>query len=305
MTEGGGNPAGHDRPRQPFIRSYDAPTTPMPRVRPEDLRTSPPVTPPPGAAPAPARGAGRRAGDLPLRLFYTVVAAVGAIIAVALVFLVFSGDKPGHVAPVHQAQAGATGPASPTPSVSPTPAPVALPKVPASYKYLPVYPGQGTSVVSYVLDKKAGISYPKFGKPWKTADPAPFALAQRAGPARLPQALIGSGPLPGAAPGTLSTYRDYRKLAAKAARWTLRHQPPGGKLTWTASQPVRRGMGWLLGYKVSYVSGGVKHSSQAIVAVVGTGRTRPAMLFATVPDDRKELLHDLNMLFWTARPISA
>jgi hypothetical protein len=130
-----------------------------------------------------------------------------------------------------------------------------------------------------------------------------LAFAQKAGSARPPRALIGSGPLPGAAPGTLTTYADYRKVAAKAVRWSLRYQPTEGRLTWTASQPLRRGMGWLLGYKFSYLVGGKKHSSQAIVAVVGSGKKKPAMLFATVPDDREELFRDLNMLSWTISPI--
>ncbi|WP_285702276.1 hypothetical protein [Microtetraspora sp. NBRC 16547] len=77
----------------------------------------------------------------------------------------------------------------------------------------------------------------------------------------------------------------------------------GGSLTWTASQPLRRGAGWLLGYRVTYPLDGRQHASEAIVAVVGTARKKPALLFARIPDTRAELYRDLNMLFWTLRPI--
>lgn len=167
---------------------------------------------------------------------------------------------------------------------------------------MPVHPGPGTPVLSYVNDRKAGISYAGFGAPWREAELAPFGSVQRIGAARLPPAVIGSAPYPGN-PGTPTAYADYRRLAARAARWSLRYQPPGAKLTWTASQPVRRGMGWLLGYRIRYVIDGERRSSQAIVAIVNSGRSKPAMLFATVPDDRAERYRDLNMLAWTISPI--
>lgn len=232
-------------------------------------------------------------------MIYTVIAALGAIVAVAVAFRMFSGDRVG--AP-GASPTGAERTPSTSASASPSPSPiVVLPKVPAA-KTMVIHPGSGTYVASYVIDQKSGISYAQYGSPWKKTDVSPFVFAQKAGSARVPRALIGSAPLPGAAPGVLTTYADYRKVATKAVRWTLRHQPTEGKLTWTASQPLRRGMGWLLGYKFSYLVDGKKHSSQAIVAVVGTGKKKPAMLFATVPDDRKELLRDLNMLFWTISP---
>ncbi len=238
---------------------------------------------------------------MPLRIVYTVIAALGAIVAVVLAFRVFSGDRVDDPSPVPQAVVGRSSSANPSAGPSPRPT-VVLPKVPAN-KSMVIHPGSGTYVAGYVIDQKSGISYAQYGAPWKKAGMASLAFAQKAGSTRPPLALIGSGPLPGAAPGTLTTSADYRKVAAKAVRWTLRYQPPEGKLTWTASQPLRRGVGWLLGYKFSYRVGGEKHSSQAIVAVVGSGRKKPAMLFATVPDNRGELFRDLNMLYWTVTPI--
>lgn len=116
-------------------------------------------------------------------------------------------------------------------------------------------------------------------------------------------ALIGSAPLPGTLGEQPQVYSDFRKLAGRAAKWTLRHQPKDAKFSWTTSQRTRNGVGWMLGYKLTYRVDGKKHTSQTYVMVVATGRAKPAMLFATVPDTQPALYRDLNMLFWSARPI--
>jgi hypothetical protein len=150
-----------------------------------------------------------------------------------------------------------------------------------------------------VSDRKSGISYAIFGRPWKKASPAPFAYAQKTG-----DAVIVSSPLPGKAPGRLTTSAQYRAVAQRAVRWTMIHQqPPGAKFAWTASQQVRYGMGWLLGYKVSYLDGGKRTTARAVVIVMDNGRTKPAMLFASVPSTQSSLYRDLDMLLWTARPL--
>lgn len=334
MAEGGADPAGHDRQQEMVRRLYDPPTTPMPVVRPEDLAAArdavsaagaedpvaasltapipaivPAERPSPGAPSVrlaqertpPFRSLGRRIADLPIRVVYTIAAALATVVAVVLIFLLFSGDRPEDTATAPRSAAVPAASAAATPAPSPSAAP-SLPKVPAS-REMPVFPGAGTVVASYVLDRKSGISYAKFGAPWTDGGLTPFAQSQQAGEGDAAPAVIGSLPLPGAAPGTLATYADYRRAATRAARWTLRQQPPGAVVSWTASRPVRRGMGWLLGYKATYRVGRDKHSAQAFVMVVGTGGKRPAVLFASVPDDRKELYRDLNMLFWTLSPI--
>jgi hypothetical protein len=238
-------------------------------------------------------------GDIPIRAVYGIGAAIVTAVVVVLIFMLFGGDKPGD--PVHVNPARAGGPAVPSARPKPTPIPIVVPPVPAA-KAMTVYAAPGSPIASYVVDRTAGISYAQYGTPWVKTSRAPFAAAQKAGSARLPQALIGSLPVPGAVTKAPVTYADFRKLAAKAAKWTLRYQPAGSKFTWTASQQTRYGVGWMLGYKVSYLSGGKKHSSQAYVILVSTARKKPAMLFASVPDTRKALYYDLNMLYWTIRP---
>ncbi|GIH28885.1 hypothetical protein Aph01nite_71950 [Acrocarpospora phusangensis] len=281
-------------PRRPFIRSYDAPTTPLPKVSPEELRrlAFPERVPSP---PPPPR---RNLGDIPLRIVYVVCAVSIGIAGVVVVYTLRAEDQPpGTVAVQRAAQASPPAIASAAPSPSATATPVVLPRVPAS-RSMTVFPGGGTAVASLINDQKSGISYAKFGAPWRSAKADPFQFRQRSG-----EAVIASGPLPGADPGTLSSQADFRKIATRAARWTLRYQPEGATLRWTASQPVRYGTGWLLGYRVTYQAEGEKRTSEAIVALVDTGRAKPAMLFASIPGDREELHRDLNMLVWTLRPL--
>jgi hypothetical protein len=337
MAEGDANPAGRDQSGERFVRSYDAPTTPFPRVSPDELRGN---VPPrgsarrsgptqdrivagsrvPGARPGghgrgtgggPAgRGSGNASrggrhsggglGDASVGL-YAAIATVATLVAVSLVVLIFFRDEPAEVDRLYQTKAQV----SPSESVDvrATPESSALPALPASSEELATFPGRATTVVSSVADQKSGIGYAKFGPPWQTAVPAPFSFVQRSGVEGPAQAMIASSPLPGAVPKRLDDLSDYRYYAEKAAKWTLRRQPEGSRLVWTASQPAAHGVGWLLGYKITYVIDGEKHSSQAIVVVVGAGRQKPAMVFATVPDTDKALLRDLNTLALSIRPI--
>ncbi|GII53368.1 hypothetical protein Pth03_17570 [Planotetraspora thailandica] len=300
---------GREQAGRPFIRSSEATTTPMPRVRPEDQRQTPPVAR--GSRHGSVHGtrSGSSSGDLPVGLYATVatVAAVATVVTVGLVFLIFFSQKHAEVEQIHQAGAQVTPSAAVTGSASPaspsSPASSALPKLPRGEKRLPALPGTATTVVAPVVDRTAGIAYPRFGEPWSKADPKPYSFVQRSGVMRKGQAMIASSRLPGAAPKRLSSYSDYRYYAGKAAQWTLRSQPPGGRLVWTASQPAQNGIGWLLGYKITYVVDGKPHTSQAVVAVIGTGQAKPAMLWATVPDTDKALLPDLNALAEGVRPI--
>ncbi|GAA0981899.1 hypothetical protein GCM10009555_050830 [Acrocarpospora macrocephala] len=277
-------------PRRPFIRSYDAPTTPLPKVSPEELRrlAFPERQPPPR----------RSFGDIPMRIVYVVCAVSIGLAVVVFVHALGADDQPpGTVEVQRAAQATPSAPASATISPSPSATPITLPRVPAS-RSMTVFPGSGTTIASLITDEKSGISYAKFGAPWRSVKPDPFQFRQKSG-----DAIIASGPLPGADPGPLRDQADYRKVATRAARWTLRYQPEGSTLRWTASQPVRYGNGWLLGYRVTYQVEGEKRTSEAIVALVETGGNKPAMLFASVPGTKPELHHDLNMLVWTLRPL--
>ncbi|NUS05486.1 MAG: hypothetical protein HOV97_23360 [Nonomuraea sp.] len=229
------------------------------------------------------------------------------VVAVVLVFVVFSGDVPTQeeagppvsVAPVPAASA------TPTASPTPTETPIVLPPVPES-KSFATQSGTPSVVTGIISDKKTGISYPRLAAPWDAKSFAPFSIAQRIGKVAVPHTVIASAMFPGDAPEKKpSKDADYREIAIRAARWTLRTQyPEGAKLTaWTGSKKVPVGKGWSLGYKVTYVSGGKTQTAQAMVTIVEVGKTKPAMLMASIPDKNKVRWADLNTLVQQVRPL--
>ncbi|GAA3189753.1 hypothetical protein [Nonomuraea roseoviolacea] len=267
---------------------------------------------PPTLPPAPPRtGLVSRIGDIPIRVVYLLGAIIATVVAVVLIFILFSGDVPknqqpqgGSIPPPPASEPTAAGSAAPS-KVAPSrtaqsKAAAPLPSVPAAKEYA-VLPGTASVVIGLVDDQKTGLSYPRLGSPWKTATVAPFTVAQRAGKATAPGtpgALIGSAPLPGAAPATPpSKESDYRKLAARAAQWALGAQyPPGATLTWTGSERAALGKGWTLAFEVAYETDGGRRVAQGLVSVVNAGRAKPAMLFASIPESGKSRWRDLNTL---------
>jgi len=236
-----------------------------------------------------------RIGDIPLRTVYAFLALIATIAAVILVFIVFDEDPPPDTASTTRASAAGAAPQDPA-SAEPTPTPQVRLPAPPRAKSLDMLPGTAAPVIGLVVDEEAGLTYPRLGEPWTTTTARPFTAAQRAGSARAPQALIASAPLPGTVPADLSTAERYRALAVRAARWTLRYQPTPTKVTWTASQSFAGGRGWVLGYRVAYEVDGESRTSQAVVVVADTGKAKPGLLFATVPDSRPDQFRDLNTI---------
>jgi hypothetical protein len=239
-----------------------------------------------------------RIGDTPIRTVYSVGAAVLAVGAVTLIFVLFSGDEP-----VEQVAAPRVG--EPTAAAKPTVLPIKLPSLPRATT-LRALSGTLSPVVGAVTDAKAAITYSKLGGPWSIKAAPPFSAGQRVGAARLPRTTIASGLLPGATPvAALKTDADYRKAALTAVRWTIRnHHPAGAKVAWTASQrPAGGGKGWTLAYRVTYEVNGKKRVSQAALAVIDVGRRKPSVLFVTVPDARKRLWADIAPLMASVRAL--
>lgn len=284
---------------------FDAPTTPFRKVVAEDetaviprpvsrgpfVPTSPP--PKPGLL-----------GRVSLKSLYLIGVSITTVAALVLTFTIFSGDGAGEDPAQHDVAGLATVPDAATPAVSA----LALPPVPAK-KALAGLSGTASVVAGIVYDTKNGISYPRLGAPWRTAKHKPFTRAQRAGkaadPTSAPVAVIGSALVPGAAPTPKpSKDADYRRLAVRAATWTLSRQyPAGARLTWTASQRNPVGTGWTLGYRVTYTVAGQAQVSQALVSVVEVGKAKPAMLFASIPQSGRKRWRDLNTLAAQIRPI--
>ncbi|MER7131123.1 hypothetical protein [Streptosporangium saharense] len=273
--------------------------TPVPVEKPE-ARLVPGPPPAPFAPPRKTRRDGllTRIGDIPIRFVYSVGAALVTALAVFLIFVAFSGDRP---ARIDQSGSG-TGVTVPP---SPSPAAITLPGLPAAVTTLRVLPGTPSPVLGAVTDSRAAITYAKLGKPWQTADVASFSAGQQVGTARQPGTMIVSGLLPGASPqADLKTDAEFRRAASGAVKWTIaNHYPAGAKVAWTASQKPAAGKGWTLGYRVTYTVKGKRHTSQAALTLLDIGRRKPAMLFITVPDTRKALWADIAPLVASARAL--
>ncbi len=280
--------------------TYDAPTMPFRQVAPSDSEQTTKIPRPsaprplPTRMPPPRQGLLARLGDIPIKVVYLVAAIVATVLAVLLVFLVFSGDVPKQAQQDRPSQI-ATAPATPAPK--PSAASIALPAVPESMK-LATLPGKATATAGVIADSATGLTYPRFAKPWQARSYPPYSVAQRIGKVAIPYTVIASAMVPGnEAIKKPSKDADYRAIAARAVRWTMRTQyPAGATLAWTGSQKLAAGKGWLLGYKVTFTSGGAQHVAQALIAVVEVGKTKPAMLLASIPDPNKSHWPDLAVL---------
>ncbi|MEU7863153.1 hypothetical protein [Nonomuraea sp. NPDC049141] len=293
------------------IPSSDSPTTPFRKIvlptdetvtvsrPPEPLAPLPPLPPPP---PPLKGGLLARIGDVPIKVVYLIGAIIATVLAVMLVFVIFSGDVPKDARQAPRQVA----PVSPVPgaSASPKPSATAVPAVPKNLAY-PQQSGTATVTIGTISDLATGISYPRLGLPWTAKSFAPFAIAQRVGKVAVPHTVIASAMLPGATPKTKpAKTADYRELAVRAVNWSLRTQyPAGATLAWTGSQKVPVGKGWMLGYKVTYTVSGKQKTSQAIVSIHEVGKTKPAMLLASIPQSGKSHYRDLNTIVLGVRTL--
>jgi hypothetical protein len=263
-------------------------------------------SPLPTLPPKPPR---RGLGDIPIKVVYLLGAILATVAAVMLVFFVFSGDVPEsnpseqvvRVAPVPSVSA------TPSPSVSPTAteSPIVLPPVPESKTYKNLS-GTASVVTGTITDRTSGITYPRLASPWKAKSFAPYSIAQRIGKVEMPFTVIASAMLPGESPTKKpDSNADYREIAAQAVRWSIRTQYPKGATVaeWTASKKIPVGKGWTLGYKVTYPDGGKQETAQAMVTVIEVGKTKPAMLMASIPEANKSRWRDLNTLALQVRPL--
>ncbi|MEU8250810.1 hypothetical protein [Nonomuraea sp. NPDC048916] len=292
---------------------HDSPTTPFRKiVLPTDETVQIRRPPAPGSflppPPPPKRGLVGRIGDIPIKVVYLVGAILATVAAVLLIFMLFSGDVPQKEEQARQVVpvAPVPGSATPTASASPTPtvSELALPSVPRAKTFADL-PGTASVVTGIINDTKNGISYPRLGAPWTAKSFPPFTVAQRVGKVAVPHTVIASAMFPADAPEAKpSADADYREIAVRAARWTLRTQyPAGATLSWTASQKLPVGKGWTLGYKVTYTLSGERQTAQALVSVVEVGKTKPAMLLASIPESGKSHWRDLNTLATRIRPL--
>ncbi|WP_155347513.1 hypothetical protein [Acrocarpospora pleiomorpha] len=283
----------------PTYVAAEAETTPLPKITIPELPAPPP--------------SGKGLGDLPMRLVYRTVAGVvvAGLVAVVAAAVVATRDEPGTLPAAAAPSATPTfAPPSPTASsgsavvASAAPSPSAstalstaqedprVPALPASDTKLAALAGRSAPVRGSIKDERSGIAVPRFSKEWSLAKASPFASRQLLGKIKgmAYRGMLVSCPVP------IEVQDSLRDTAFLAARWTLNHHPAGATLEWTASQPISVDdrNGWLLGYEVSYTVKGDKRRSMAALALLDVPKSKPALVFITVPDAQKKRWRDIN-----------
>lgn len=178
-----------------------------------------------------------------------------------------------------------------------------------SQKALPVFSGPHTVSVGRIVDQRAGLSYPKLGRPWQ---PQPkngqmtelgfsegqYALSEKAGGQAKVWARLMSGPLGHADKGAYQGGSTVQAAATQVAAtyekklYDFKHHR---KLI--ASQPLDVGglKGWLVGYHLTYHRPATKATGDLYtVAVVDTGKRGPGVLLMSVPDTQRRLYPDVD-----------
>ncbi|MET7330610.1 hypothetical protein [Nonomuraea sp. NPDC005650] len=248
-----------------------------------------------------------------MRVVYRGFAVIGAVVVAAVALVVVlpsgpdevaagpvtappaapssSGPAPSSAASPPSAEPSLTPPAAPTAAPSPGPslapgytamqalyADPRLPKLTGRIKRMSL-PSPSKKVVK---DARTGLAVPNLSRPWKSYGAAPFTSKQV-----LPGTRSGRRGMFVTCPLPIMRQKSPRDTALLAARWTLNHHPEGAKITWLASQPVKRG--WMLVYSVKYG----KHQSRAAVVVMDGGMSKPGLAFVTVPDSQRKQWRDI------------
>jgi hypothetical protein len=189
-------------------------------------------------------------------------------------------------------------------------APAAAPQqVPLPTRGLPTFTGKHTRSDGRVSDKDAGVSYPKLKSPWRlpSKDNAlgergftaqRYVVTEQGRGSQLWYGQLMSGALSNAQGNLYGGRGTERQAAAALARqFEDRFYSMPHKRREVASQEltVDDRKGWVVAYFVSYERPGVKATGDMVaVAVVDTGRAKPAVVFMAVPNTHRKLWPDFN-----------
>ncbi|WP_433175851.1 hypothetical protein [Actinoallomurus sp. CA-150999] len=180
---------------------------------------------------------------------------------------------------------------------------------PEPEKPLAQFKGDHTKPLGHITDPRAGLSYPKLGKPWqmqtqKSAmaelgfSAGQFAVTEKAGNQPKRWGRLLSAQLGGAdknaydGPGTEQTAAAHVADTYEARMYGYKH-----KKKELASQPldIDGHKGWLVGYYLTFHRPGVKATGEIFtVALVDTGKKTPGVVLMTVPNTDKKLWPDVN-----------
>ncbi|MEV4097627.1 hypothetical protein [Streptosporangium saharense] len=208
----------------------------------------------------------------------------------------------------------ATDEADPSPSAKPS----VTSKKPAksqSIGRLPRFPGKASPVAGTLPDQAAAISVARLGGEWREDQrrtvPTVYGFTTRqyvaagtdtAGRAQFAQLMSGV-----LSPRLKDRYTSPENLApvtnAVAAAARKKFFPEGNTARKTAQQTltVNGQPGQLAAYEIT--TGDTK--TTVVVAAVSTGADLPSIVYMSVPDDKKELLPDVNTVFTSIKALSS
>ncbi|MEV5328372.1 hypothetical protein AB0K67_29955 [Nonomuraea sp. NPDC052634] len=222
------------------------------------------------------------------------VYALGGSVVVALVAALLWAFLWGPLASDDAASAGETAATEATASKKPT-----ATKTATSIGPLPRYPGKASPVTGRLAVASAGISVPRLGGEWQL-DQRPaatingtynFTHRQYVQVAPQRYAVIMAGPLQ----ERMASYYEQDNLEPVIKQVVLdarkRFFPTGNKVRKIAQQPIKVGdqTGRLIAYSLT------SDTEKATIATiaVNTGAAKPAIVFMSIPADKKSLLPDI------------
>jgi hypothetical protein len=178
---------------------------------------------------------------------------------------------------------------------------------------LPVFRGPGSRVTGRTVNQKVGLSYARFGPPWKTT-------AKTAGDPSSGQGIDGKvkdykhfwyasvsieplGPKL-SVPGT-QRLRAAAELTGAAFIKNLYGYDGARKDLAGAAMTVDRHSAWVTAFRMTHTTDTdrVQNSQTEVVVAVDTGRTLPAIVEITIPGNQNHLLPDIGHVVRSLRVV--
>jgi hypothetical protein len=178
---------------------------------------------------------------------------------------------------------------------------------------LPVFRGPGSRVTGRTVNQKVGLSYARFGPPWKTT-------ARTTGDPSSGQGIDGKvkdykhfwyasvsvEPLDPklSVPGT-QRLRAAAELTGDAFVKSLYRDDGARKDLAGAAMTVDRHSAWITAFRMTHTidTGRVQKSQTEVVVAVDTGRALPAIVEITIPGNQSRLLPDINHVVRSLRVV--
>jgi hypothetical protein len=179
---------------------------------------------------------------------------------------------------------------------------------------LPAFHGNGSPVVGRTVNRVAGLSYARFGAPWKPAPRAidgttgqQFGSKTTVGLERFWYASLSVGPLDPrfAVPGP-QRLRAAAELTGRQFVNELYREDGDRRDLAGAAMTVDHHAAWVTAFRMTHTDGArrVEKAQNEVVVAVDTGRRLPAVVEITIPGNQSSRLPDVNRLVRSLRVVA-